>query len=177
MSEGKVYKIGGNSLKSLERIFGRFKKAIEESSDDYSFFRGEIYLEEGLSDIFVDLLAGDIDGNYKRFTLQFSPDTNTLYLPKKFSLQRGEDNVKSAIMQCVNSLDHIQFNISKVYFDISPSFFVGRLIEDSKCDDMYIMYLIGESVKNSDVSGFNYVEASGTCGRDLCADWRKVTSK
>ena len=46
-TENKVYKLGGNSLMHLERIFTGFKKSIEEASDDFAFCRGELYMEEG----------------------------------------------------------------------------------------------------------------------------------
>ena len=173
-TENKVYKLGGNSLMHLERIFTGFKKSIEEASDDFAFFRGELYMEEGEECIFLDLLVSNIDGNYKRFTLQFNPANGLLYLPEKFALQRNEEEVKASIMKCVNALDNIEFPISKLYFDISPSFFTGRLIPDSQAEGMYIMYLIGERDKTGDASGFNFADATATCGSDISGDKKKI---
>lgn len=163
MAEVKVI-LKPNVVDTFSKLFKKFKDVIEDNSDDYAFYRGEIY-SDSTDNINVDFLVSDENGNMSRKTLAFNPESRIIYYGKKFSL-KDDTKVGDAIYSLVEKIQTLPQPVSKIYFDMCPTFKEGKLFKDPKEVGSVIIYLLG---KYDNDHSMCYSDA-GLSG-DLAKDW------
>lgn len=141
MGEKKVV-LKPEAVVTFSKWFKRFKDVIENNSDDYAFYRGELY-SDSANNINVDFLVSNEDGNIYRKTLTFDPSNRAIYYGKKFSL-RDDKEVGDAIYSLVENIQKLSKPVSRVYFDMCQIFREGKLFKDPNEEGSVIIYLIGK---------------------------------
>lgn len=158
------------TLAKISQHFSKFKRLLEDSTDKYTFFRAKMFSTNDDTIIRIDFVGGDIDGNYKRLSLDFDPVAKVLYYSKNFGF-KNESKIMSSIVNIIEFMNSTGISFSTIYFDFATRFRVGNLFPDPKESGSYICYLIGYTAEKDDPN-YCLTEAIKTCGSDLAGTWK-----
>lgn len=162
------------ALRSAKKWTKDLSKVLQGNTDEYSLFRGKLFCNEH-GNICIDFLASDINGNFKKPSLELDTETNTMYLDRiNFA---DELAVKKAITEFVEGWVSFSQPISQVFFDIVPNSDVSRgfVRKDEKEVGSVKIYL---EVSQVFEENYGFTSAISICGEELTSRWDlEVNSK
>lgn len=158
------------ALRSAKKWAKDLSRVLQDNTDEYSLFRGKLFCNEH-GNVCIDFLASDINGNFKKPSLELDTETNTMYLDRtsKFNFA-DESAVKKAITEFVEGWVSFSQPISQVFFDISPNSDVSRgfVRKDEKEVGSVKIYL---EVSQVFEDNYGFTTAVNICGEELTSRW------
>lgn len=163
--------ISERGLRIFESIFKPFIKAVTESSDDYAFYRGELFSDDN-GTIHTNWYVSDIDGAYKVKGFIYNDETGDIFYDKGFVL-KNDELVARELHTLLLNIERLGKPISKIHFEVFRSFISGKMFLDPNEAGCYEVYLISLAPNGIDMPSF--CMTGGVKGhKSLTCDWNSL---
>lgn len=163
------------AVSKFNRIIAPFCKWVQNECDVYSFYRGELYCNS-VGNICVEFVASDYDGNFKKPSLEFDPETGAIYYDRRSNFNFKDENIiKKVILKTVEKVEGMNPPISKLYFDFNN---ISSIRKAYVCDDPKEKGSIQLFLDTEDGSRekYNYSDGIKVLGVWLSGDWAELVS-
>ena len=159
------------AVSNMNRLFKSFTDVFQNNSDDYAFYRAEIFADE-LGDVHISWLLSDINGTFKIKNMVYKDDTGDIFYDNKFELKDSKQIAK-AIHNLLVGIEKFPRDLSRIYFDVG-TFKAGKMFMDPREPGSYILYLMSYMAGKDEPS---FCITNGAVGNNsLTRDWRGINS-